>query len=61
MTDKATVKTVDDVMAKYRKRVPLFACQECGHKFYSAKAAERAMHGDDGCPRCGGTDIDLYA
>ena len=33
-------------------------CQECGHKFASAAAAERAVNGDKGCPKCGGTDID---
>lgn len=41
------------------KRIPIFECMECGHKFYSAKAAERASFGDDGCPGCGSTDIDL--
>jgi hypothetical protein len=33
-------------------------CQECG-RLMTTKAAERAMFGDDGCPGCGGTDIDL--
>jgi rRNA maturation endonuclease Nob1 len=33
-------------------------CQECGHRFPSAAAAERAAFGDDGCPGCGGSDID---
>jgi hypothetical protein len=42
------------------KRLPLFACCECGHKFYSAAAAERASFGDSGCPGCGGSDIDEY-
>lgn len=32
-------------------------CQECGHRFQSAAAAERAVFGD-GCPKCGGTDVD---
>jgi len=41
------------------KRDPLFACVECGKKFYSAKAAEKAAYGDSGCPGCGGSDIDL--
>ena len=36
-----------------------FACQECGHKFRTVKAAERAAFGDAGCPSCGGSDIDL--
>lgn len=35
----------------------MFACMECGHKFRTTKAAERAIM--DGCPECGGTDIDL--
>ena len=42
------------------KRVPLFMCLECGKKFYSAKSAERASMGNDGCPGCGGSDIDIY-
>lgn len=42
------------------KRVPLFACMECGHKFYSGKAAEMASFGDDGCPGCGGSDVDTF-
>lgn len=32
-------------------------CLECGRKFKTAKAAERASM--KGCPGCGGTDIDL--
>ena len=39
-------------------REPLFACQECGRKFYTVKAAEKASN--DGCPGCNGTDIDTY-
>lgn len=35
----------------------MFACQECGKKFRTVKAAERAQ--DKGCTKCGGTDIDL--
>lgn len=42
------------------KRVPLFECQECHRKFYTVKAAEKASFGDDGCPGCGGSDIDEY-
>lgn len=38
-----------------------FYCQECGHKFRSVKAAERASFGPEGCPECGGSDIDLGA
>ena len=32
---------------------------ECGHKFKTIKAAEKASFGDKGCPKCGGSDIDL--
>lgn len=39
------------------KRKALFACMECGKKFYSVKSAEKAAW--DGCPKCGGVDIDL--
>lgn len=35
----------------------MFACQECGKKFKTVAAAQRAMN--DRCPRCGGYDIDL--
>jgi hypothetical protein len=38
-----------------------FACQECGYKFRTLAAAERASFGPDGCPKCGGADIDLGA
>ena len=34
-----------------------FACQECGRKFKTTKAAEKAAW--NGCPKCGGSDIDL--
>lgn len=36
-----------------------FYCQECGYKFRSIKSAERASFGDSGCPKCGGSDIDM--
>jgi hypothetical protein len=39
---------------------PLFECQECGKKFYTVKAAERASFSERGCPGCGGSDIDIY-
>ncbi len=42
-----------------RKATSGFACQECGHKFRTIKAAEKAAFGDNGCPKCGGSDIDL--
>jgi hypothetical protein len=35
----------------------IFVCLECGKKFYSAKSAENASN--NGCPKCGGVDIDL--
>jgi predicted nucleic acid-binding Zn-ribbon protein len=35
----------------------MFQCQECGKKFKSEGAAWRASM--NGCPNCGGTDIDL--
>lgn len=41
-------------------RTPLYACQECGRKFYTTEAAERATFSNSGCPGCGGSDIDLY-
>jgi hypothetical protein len=33
-------------------------CQECGRRM-TLKQAERAMSGINGCPNCGGVDIDL--
>lgn len=35
----------------------MFKCQECGKKFRSVDAARRAS--ENGCPKCGGVDIDL--
>lgn len=34
-----------------------FVCLECGRKFKTVAAAERAMN--DGCPGCNGVDIDV--
>ena len=34
-----------------------FKCMECGEKFPTTMAAERAVM--FGCPNCGGTDVDL--
>ena len=42
------------------KREPLFECNECGKKFYTVGAAERASFGNSGCPGCGGSDIEPY-
>jgi len=39
------------------RQVALFECMECGRQFATVRAARRAV--DQGCPRCGGTDIDL--
>lgn len=36
-----------------------FACNECGHRFKTIKAAERASFGPNGCPKCGGSDVQL--
>jgi predicted nucleic acid-binding Zn-ribbon protein len=35
----------------------MFICLECGRKLRTARAAERAAF--HGCPKCGGTDIDI--
>lgn len=51
-TTKTTTKTTTKRTVK-----ALFVCLECGRKFSTAKAAERAV--DEGCPKCGGVDIDL--
>jgi Zn finger protein HypA/HybF involved in hydrogenase expression len=40
-----------------RKAVKDWKCQECG-KLMTLKQAESASFGD-GCPKCGGSDIDL--
>lgn len=40
------------------KKEPLFECQECGKKFYTVATAERAAY--NGCPGCGGSDIDIF-
>ncbi len=38
-----------------------FVCMECGHKFRTVAAAQKAAFGAAGCPRCGGADIDMPA
>jgi hypothetical protein len=35
----------------------MWKCLECGRRFRTVKAAERAAN--NGCPHCGGVDIDL--
>ena len=35
----------------------MFACLECGRRFRTPRAAERAAL--EGCPECGGVDIDI--
>ncbi|GEM_PF-1298148 len=40
------------------EKEPEFVCLECGHKFYSVHAAEKAAFGD-GCPSCSGSDIEV--
>lgn len=35
----------------------MFECLECGKKFKTVAAAEKASM--DGCPKCGGVDIDF--
>ena len=37
----------------------MYMCQECGRKFRTVRAAERAAFGSRGCPGCGGSVIDL--
>lgn len=34
-----------------------FQCLECGRRL-TLRQAERAAYGPDGCPGCGGVDID---
>jgi hypothetical protein len=35
----------------------MWKCLECGRKFRTTNAAERAAN--NGCPNCGGVDVDL--
>lgn len=39
-----------------RTRTAKFYCFECGKKFYTVRAAERAAW--EGCPKCNGSDIE---
>ena len=46
---------------KTRQAIPLvkeWACNECGHRMTLAQAT-RASRNTQGCPKCGGADIDL--
>ena len=48
-------------MTKKRTKIPAikdWQCNECGRRM-TLKTAERATSGIDGCPGCGGVDIDL--
>ena len=44
---------------KTKKFTSGYKCLECGHVFKTVAAAMRALHTDEGCPKCGGVDIDL--
>ena len=44
-------------MTKKTKQPRDWKCQECGHRM-TLRQAERCAFGD-GCPECGGSDIDL--
>jgi PHP family Zn ribbon phosphoesterase len=67
MTKKATTTTQANARAQtvmttheVRRRVISLsgvACQECGRKFRTTSAAAAAAR--NGCPGCGGCDIDL--
>ena len=66
--DKARFKgLLESLVLESRKHVakdaelekhPEFVCLECGHKFYSVHAAEKAAF-VDGCPSCSGSDIEV--
>jgi hypothetical protein len=59
--DQRTIERLDAADAYIAKNLPgaqpLFKCVECGRRFRTVSAAERAV--DEGCPRCGGSDVDL--
>jgi hypothetical protein len=63
--DVARLKTGEKILRRRRKakakRNPDsgFVCLECGHKFRSVAAAEKAAFGDEGCPDCDGSDINF--
>ena len=54
---RALLAEVRRVKAQKKKRTAEFRCMECSQKFYSVRSAELASY--NGCPKCGGVDIDL--
>ena len=44
-------------MSDKAKKTSGFACMECGKRFRTIAAAEKAS--SEGCPKCGGCDVDL--
>jgi len=59
--DAAARKRMDEGTRKalaLMGRKPIAKCNECGKRFYTEKAAERAMLGPKGCGKCGGADIE---
>jgi hypothetical protein len=53
------IEKIDKYIGKKKEKKADFSCQECGHVFKTAAAAERAANSDRGCPKCDGSDIDL--
>ena len=53
-----TKETMRRLIANRGKKTDwAWRCQECGHKFRSLAAVQRASW-NDGCPKCGGVDVD---
>ena len=59
LTKESATKRAAFYAGQAREVRPVFECLECGKKFKTAKAAEKAS--SEGCPKCGGVDIDLAA
>lgn len=57
LADSKPVVSLNDPIRKLPDFGGNFACLECGKKFKTTAAAERAAN--CGCPQCGGSDIDL--
>jgi ssDNA-binding Zn-finger/Zn-ribbon topoisomerase 1 len=56
---QANTRGDEEMNATVTKKAPKdWKCQECGKRM-TLKAAERAMLGPNGCPKCGGSDIDM--